>query len=55
MLECYEAISFVARLFLVTKRTIEGAKYVGLKKEKMSCCLGRKRCGVYELYFFILS
>jgi hypothetical protein len=34
MLECYEAISFVARLCLVTKRTIEGAKYVGLKRRK---------------------
>jgi len=34
MLECYEATSFVARLFLVTKRTVEGAKYVGSKRRE---------------------
>jgi hypothetical protein len=34
MLECYEAISFLAGLFLVTKRIVEGAKYVGLKRRK---------------------
>jgi hypothetical protein len=43
MLECYEAISFVARLFLVTKRTIEGAKYVGLKRRKCFLLFGKKK------------
>lgn len=34
MLECYEVISFVARLFLVIKSTLEGVEYVGLKRRK---------------------
>ncbi len=33
--KCYEAISFVARLFLVTKRNVEGAKYVGSKRREL--------------------
>jgi len=46
MLECYEAISFVAKLFLVTKRIVEGAKYVEIcrfEKEKMFFLLFAKK------------